>query len=286
MQPFRLYLFKEKGLKIRKIDIYNFFLEYQEVTAEKIDNTLLKLTYVNSAVGCTFEVHLCESLMVPQISKLDSSYLSLSAYIEIPITTPDFSADKIFEIIKKMSARLSICLYNPMFENIIPFRSNVVRRAFNTFKEGFKKNCAEKYNSFYIMDKTKLTACLQYQDQQYDVQIYFKESGNMIKAPNCLFLENNYRPYIAIEWDENEEIMFPPRLDFIYYITSEGVTIYYAKDFLDAINKLLVPFTGVIGAKIIYAKNLKKVKKCMKKGKLMPADLDLKPIRLNEIIDF
>lgn len=286
LQPYRLYLFKEKGLKIKKLDIYNFFIQYQEVTALKVDESLLKLTYTNPAIDCTFEVHLCESLMVPNISKLNSSYLSLSSYIEIPFTTPDFSAEKIFDIVKKLTARLSIYLYNPLFENIIPYRPNVVKQAFNGYKQQFKKNCSEKYNSYYVMDKVKLTSCLQYQDQQYDVQVYFKESGSNIIAPKCLFLENNYRPYIAIEWREEEEILFPPRVDFVYYITENSVTIYYAKDLLDALQKVLVQFTGVIGSKVIYEKNLKKVKKLIKKAKLLPVDLELKPIRLNEIIDF
>lgn len=287
IQPYRLYLFMEKGLRIKKVDIFNFFSQYQEVVSDTSDSNIVKLTYMNPSIDCKFEVYLCETLMVPNISKLNSMYLSLSSYIEIPFATPEYSADKIFEIVKKLTARLSISLYNPLFENIIPFRPNVVRQAFNVYKQQFKKNCAKEYNNYYVMDKVKLTSCLQYQDQQYDVQVYFKDSGSgNVIVPNCLFLENNYRPYIAIEWNENEEMLFPPKLDFIYFITDNGVTIYYAKDLLDAISKLLVPFTGVIGTKYITEKNLKKVKKLIKKAKLLPADLDLKPVRLNEIIDF
>lgn len=284
--PFRLYLFKEKALKIKRLDIYNYFLQYQEVQVKEQKESKITLEYKSPSIGCSFEVVLSESLMVPNISKLNSSYLSLSSYIEIPFTTPDYSTDKIFEIIKKLTSRYSIQLYNELFENIIPFRANVLRQAFNSYRFSFKKNCKDQYNSYYIMDKNKLNECLKYQDQQYEIQAFFKDSGKNIKAPNYMFLENNYRPYVAIEWNESEEILFPPKLDIIYFVTKEEIIIYYAKDVLEALKKVLEPFNDIIGSKIIYEKHLKKVKKLIKKAKLLPVEIELNPIRLFEVIDF
>lgn len=285
VENYKLYLFKEKNLKIKKLDIYEFFLQYQEVTAARIENdSIMKLTYFDPSIDCKFNIYICEKLMVPDIYKLDPKYLSLSSYIEIPITTPDFSAGIIFDIVKNLTCRLTIALYNEMFENVITFRENVVKTAFAKYKALYKKDAQHKYNAFYQMDKIKLEECLKYQRQQYELQIFYKEEN--IKVPKYLFLQSNYRPYVACEWNVNDQMVFPPRLDMIYYITEEEYALYYARDFFEVVKGYLSNVQGCIGASMITTKYIKKVKKAIKKAKLVPVDLQLDPIRLNEIIDF
>ena len=55
----------------------------------------------------------------------------------MPILTPDYLAKHLFEIVKKVCDRFDFHIYNEMFEDVLPFKMDIVLKVFDMVKNAY-----------------------------------------------------------------------------------------------------------------------------------------------------
>lgn len=285
MTKFKIYFFKDRTAKVDFEEILDFFEKFPEVSFFTGENEVV-VSYTDEQLNNKFDFYLSKKLIVPNIYKLNPRYINLNFHMEMNALIPDFCADIIFNLIKELSQKFDLHIYNELFENILPFRAEVVKTAFQYFKKMCKEKYPDEYQEFYYMEKDRLTDCLNYQRQNYELQLYYKEDD--LIAPRYIYLVNiiSSRPYLAIEWKEDTTTIFPPNLDYIYYNNGDTTKILIVDQVFDALDKYLLDLPGFIkGTKMIEEKSIKKIKKIMNKTNFNLVDNKFEIIEVNNLID-
>lgn len=282
---FKLYFFKDRATKIDFENIFDFFEKYPEISFITEDEQITVL-YRDEVLNNNFEFYISRKLIVPNIYKLNPRFVNINFHMEMDALIPDFCADIIFNLVNELSTKFGLHMYNELFENILPFRVEVLKTAFQYFKKMYKERFKDEYDKLYFMEKDRLSDCLNYQRQNYELQIYYKDE-NLI-APRYIYLINviTNKPYLAIEWKEDTTTIFPPNLDYIYYNDGESTKILISDQVFDALDKFLIDLPGFIkGTKMIEEKSIKKIKKIMKKFDFNTVDNKFEMVESNSLID-
>lgn len=263
---FNIHFFKEKS---RKIDLDNlvYFFENIEGMTMETNNSEVRFDYLHPMLNYQASFVITPKSHVPDIHRLNPRFLDLNFRLEMPILTPDYAAKKFFEIVRRVCDQFEFHIYNEMFENVLPYKAEVVHKVFDMLKEAYVQKNPVLLRDYHILPKEKLNSILRYLDDLYELQKYYKELDTYV--PRYLFLKDEEkRLFIGIEWKELTLTVFPPYLDYVFYRVGEQIRIVAYEDVLEAIEKHLLDVPGFIkGTKVISKKLNKRIYRIMKKTK-------------------
>lgn len=287
MDVFILHFFKEKTRQFDYERLLSFFNDVPE--AEVIDadeaSSELRIAYRHPILKSSADFVVSRRSTVQDIYKLDPHFLDINFRLEVPLLTPTFSSNIIFEITQKLCKEFNFSTYNSLYEDVMPFRFEVVSRGFEIAKQNFKDKFSYQLDNYYSFPQTKLNECLKYVNEQYDLHRYYKEQD--VYVPNYfVVVDEDEKVHFTMEWAENTRTLFPPHVDYIYYRSGLETSILPYDEVMAKIEKYTSNVPGFIeNTKVIDPKQTKKVNKALKKAKFTKVRSTLIRIDLSQVID-
>lgn len=287
MEKFIVHFFKERVRDIDYEKLFSFFKDYPEITIENApkDAKEMSMFYKHPILKTDVRFVLSSSSTVREIHQIHPQYLDVNFRLEMSILTPYYIANKLFEITRKLVEEFSFLIFNRLLEDVIPYKIDKVYRLFELTKKEFKDKFGYKLKAYYHYPVTKLNDCLKYIDEQYELQQYYKEQD--IYVPNYYFVADEEKQiYLAMEWEEGNKTVFPPHLDYIYYITGLESKVLPYNEVMAKIERFSENVPGFLkNTKVTQSKYVKRIVKTLKRAKFTTIDKQLSRIDLNLIID-
>ncbi len=287
MDVFILHFFKEKTRQFDYERLLSFFNDVPEATIIDTDDASseLRIAYRHPILKSSADFVVSRRSTVQDIYRLDPHFLDVNFRLEVPLLTPTYSSNIIFEITQKLCKEFNFSTYNALYEDVMPFRFEVVSRGFEIAKQNFKDKFSYQLDNYYSYPQIKLNECLKYVNEQYDLHRYYKEQN--VYVPNYfVVVDEQNKVHFTMEWAENTRTLFPPHIDFIYYRSGLETSILPYDEVMAKIEKYTTNVPGFIeNTKVIEPKQTKKVNKALKKAKFTKVNSTLIRIDLSQVID-
>lgn len=265
MDTFQLHFFKEKTRDINIEAIIAFFEVIEGFTIE-IDGDIVVFDYTHPRLGYKAYFICMPKSQVKDIHRLNPRFLNINIHLEVPIISPDYFIEHLLEITKKFVDRFNYLVYNYSFEDVLPFRQELIMKVFNVLKSNYLELNPKYLNEYTVIGKDKLSSILRYLDDQLSLQRYYQDSNTYLPHYH-LRINNNGRLRVCFEWKYDTLTVIPPYIDYIFLNRNNVITIIKYDEFLIQANKFLDDVPGFLkDTKVVSKKNLKKVNKILKKN--------------------
>ncbi len=266
MAQFHIHFFKEKT---RKIDLEALIAYFEDIEGFKVemDNESVRLLYVHPRLGHKARFLITPKTQVPDIYRLSPKFLDLNFHLEMSLLIPNYIANQLFELVKNICDHFNFHIYNEMFEDVLPFKMEVVQKVYHMLKEAYFEKNPVILSSYFVLNTDKLNAIYRYIDDLSDLEKYYQDLDTYV--PSYHFLKTEQKQLIiGIEFKEQTLTVFPPYIDYIFYRMGEDIKVFSATQVLATLNDCLIDVPGFIkGTKVLSKKFLKKAHKLMKKTK-------------------
>jgi len=284
MSLFNIHFFKEKSRKIDLEQLIAFFEAIEGFHIE-MDEKSVRLYYTHPRLQHESLFIITPKSQVPDIYRLSPKFLDLNFHLEMPILTPDYIAKHVFEIVKKVCDRFDFHIYNEMFEDVLPFKMDVVLKVFDMVKRAYITKNPILLSDYRIIGKEKLASMLRYLDDLGELQNYYKELDTYVPKYHFLVTEKK-ELVVGIEWKEHTLTVFPPHLDYVFYRLANEIKVISYEELYPLIEKYTMDVPGFIkGTKVIPKKTSGKVFRIMKKQKFMKISHTFQKESLKKLID-
>ncbi len=101
MAQFHIHFFKEKSRKIDLDTLIQFFDDIEGIKTE-MDEQSVRFLYTHPRLGHQAKFLITPKSQVPDIYRLSPRFLDLNFHLEMPLLTPNYIANHLFEIVKKI----------------------------------------------------------------------------------------------------------------------------------------------------------------------------------------
>lgn len=285
MEKFILHFFKERRRDFDYERLLSFFEAFPEISLDNSHNNEFKILYRHPILNSSADFVISKKSTIRELYKLNPQYLDVNFRLEIPLLTPNFSVKIIFDIVKDLVKEFEFSCYHELFEDVLPFRLEVVMRVFEISKQQFKEKFGYLLEGYYYCPEKKLNECLKYVNEQYDLHRYYKEQD--VVVPNYFVsIGKDDKVHFMMEWKEGTRVLFPPHIDFIYYRFGLETKILPYDEVMAKISKFTENVPGFIeNTKVISLKRISKVIKIVKKTKFTQVKDPLTRIELDKVID-
>jgi hypothetical protein len=284
MAQFNIHFFKEKNRKIDLEQLIVFFENIEGYTVQ-MDEASVRILYVHPRLNYKVKYLITPKSQVPDIYRLNPKFLDLNFHLEVPILTPNYVAQQIFETAKKIADKFNFAIYNEMFEDVLTFKMDIVLKVFSMLKNAYIEKNPIILNDYYYLNTDRLSSIYRYLDDFQELHKYYQDLDTYVPKYHFLSTDNK-KLGLGIEWREHTMTLFPIYTDYIFYHIDHQIKVYDAQDVFEIIDKYLIDVPGFIkGTKVIPKKVCKKVHKLIKKAKLTELDDQFKRAELRFLID-
>ncbi len=284
MAQFNIHFFKEKS---RKIDIEQLIAFFEEIEGIKVemDEQSVRFNYLHPRLQYEAIFLITPKSQVPDIYRLSPKFLDLNFHLEFSILMPDYVANQLFLIVKKVCERFDFHIYNEMFEDVLPFKIDVVQKVFNMLKTAYVSKNPVVLSDYHMIPKEKLSAIFRYLDDQVELQNYYKELETYVPRYHFLTTEKK-QLVVGIEWKEHTLTVFPPFLDYLFYRMGNEIKVVSYDEAYPLIGKMLMDVPGFIkDTKVLPKKMASKVFKIMKKTKFSMCKHTFSKVNVKKLLD-
>lgn len=265
MTQFSLHFFKKQD---RNVDyqLLRAFFEAQEDFEVRIhDSRSAEFVYTHPRLLHQAVFYQTKSSHVPNIYRIDASFLDINIHFEIPVLSPDYFVREVLYIAEQLANKFGFYIYYEIFNNPIEVDIDFIMTVFETLKKAYFDRNPEVFEQYHILSKKKSSAIFRYIDELPQLQNYYRDLDVFVPKYHILKNENSDL-VLAMEWRENSATVFPPFVNFIFYRSQAEVKVLDADSVFSEIDEFLEQVPGFIReTKVINKANIKKVAKQMKK---------------------
>lgn len=264
MAQFNIHFFKERTRNI-DLEVLIQFFEGIEGFKVEMDNQSVRFLYTHPRLGHQAKFMITPKSQVPDIYRLSPKFLDLNFHLEMPLLTPSYVANHLFDLVKKICQRFDLHIYNEMFEDVLPFKLEVVQKVYQMLKEAYVDKNPVIMQAYFSVKPEKLNAIYRYVDDFYELQKYYQDLDTYVPQYHFLKTEKN-KLIVGIEFKDHSLTVFPLHLDYVFYRINQEIKVYSANEVIEVIEKFLLDVPGFIkGTKVIPKKFVKKAHKAIKK---------------------
>jgi len=264
MAQFNIHFFKERN---RNIDLEVIIQYFENIDGFKVemDNQSVRFLYTHPRLGHQAKFLITPKSQVPDIYRLNPKFLDLNFHLEMPLLTPNYVAQILFDFVKKICQRFDFHIYNEMFEDVLAYKQDVVTKVYQMLRDAYVEKNPVIMSNYFKMKPDKLDAIYRYVDEFYDLQKYYQDLDTYVPQYHFLKTEKN-QLIVGIEFKEHTLTVFPPHLDYVFYRVHQEIKVYPSTEVIEVIEKFLQDVPGFIkGTKVIPKKFGKKAHKAIKK---------------------
>ena len=284
MAQFHIHFFKEKSRKIDLDTLIQFFDDIEGVKTE-MDEQSVRFLYTHPRLGHQAKFMITPKSQVPDIYRLSPKFLDLNFHLEMPLLTPNYVADQLFEIVKKICQRFDFHIYNEMFEDVLPYKYEVLSKVYHMLKQAYVDKNPVIMSNYFIMHTDKLSAIYRYLDDHYELQKYYQDLDTYVPPYHFLKTESK-KLVIGIEFKEHTMTVFPPYLDYVFYRVQNEIKVLNALEVLEMLDSYIQDVPGFIkGTKVLPKKFMKKAHKAIKKHDFEKISHTFEKVDLKYLLD-
>lgn len=281
---YHLHFFK---IKDRNIDIelvVDFFAGFENIDYLETDETfeiLYKVEKLNINVDFVFT----KKSRIVDLTEINPKFLEVKFHVKFPIITSDYSANQIFDIVRKLCDRFDLYVYNELFTDVLEYKLDTIMHSFKIMKDKYIEVFPQKLKDKILISSNRLNDILRYTHEQEELAKYYKDD-NIVVPPYFFVRDKLGKLYVCMELREHTNTVFPPKIDLVYYHYNNLVKIINYNSLLDKVTKYLNEVPGFIpGTKVLHKKRSKKVHKIIRKTKFTPPNNEFDLVELKDIID-
>ncbi len=286
---FRYYFFKEQDRNYDLADLIAFFQAVPNISLEKVGSER-RMNYVNEMLDfkATFVISDKSILKSANLVSIDPKYLDLNIYVEFNLLLANYKIELVVDIIENLCKRFKFCVYNEVFEDVLPFRRMLLLKAFEKVKEAYKSKYEDEIAEYNKLEPMVLNSVYKYLENKSSLKNIFKE--DKIVPLDYIFYKKlgSRRAYVGVKWDGYTPFIIPSNVDLLVIYENGNNRFIHYKEFEAKIIKVLKPVeSDLFGLCYITYKDMKKVRKELVKGKFsaINQNVELIQIDLKQILD-
>ena len=283
---YTLFFFKENN---RFIDIEELFRFFSRSPFFEIDiqEENVFFNYSNQDIGLKAKFIISKSSKVPDVYRLNPKYLDLDIRLELDLLLPTFKVNILLDIVNELCQRFNFVIYNQLFEDVSPYRKDLVIQSYEISRNEYKQKNPLEYNVLNYIAKDKLTDSFKYLFEREELIKYYESEG--LYFPDVQFLKSNTngKVYLACHFVEDKTYVFPPNIDLIFANKGGMVKPLYADEVLSAFERHSYELPGFgRNTRVLNKAGVKKAKKIINRIAFTEVCDTFNEVNKDSIIDF
>lgn len=266
MDYFKLHFFKEQSRDLHVQATIAFFEVIDGFTVEMDENSV-RFNYLDPQLGLEARFLIMPKSQVRDIYTLNPKFLDLNFQLEVPIIAPDFFFEKMLGIAKRLVERFDYFTYHDSFEDVRPFKQDLIFRIFQMIKTKYLELNPSLLNEYVLVEKNKLQSIHRYINDMLILQKHY-QSDDIYVPYYYFFLNQNKELKVAFEWKYDELTVIPAYVDYI--LLNRNFEINYIKfdEFFELADKYLEPVPGFIrDTYVVTKRNKRRINKILRSNK-------------------
>ena len=283
---YELFFFKEGNRYLNLDELFSFFNYCPYITIDTTKDEV-EARYVNKAIDLEASFHITRVSKVPDIHRLDPKYLDLDIYLSIDPMMPMYKVGIIMDLVSDLCQKFDFFVYNILFENVAPFRKELILKSYEKIREIYKLKFPMEYTSLNYVPKDKANDIFKYLYERKDLETYCHEENLYFPIPRFVKSVGTGQVYSGVDLLDDKLFVFPPKCDLVFYKHDGHIKTVYFDELMSVLEKYCHDLPGFIhNTKVLDKSGLKRIKKIMNKTNFTAINEAFTNIELETIIDF
>ncbi len=283
---FRYYFFKEGTRNYEVADLLSYFSTnpYIDVVTKNENEKIAR--YYNPTLGFKAEFIISNKSIVPGIERLNPRFIDVNLRVELSVLLPTYDVSLIINICEDITKMFDFYVYNEIYEDVSPFKRNMMIKAFQIVKQAYKKKYPEEISNYYKLEEESLNQVYDYLQQVSLLKDSLKEEEIKVPTISYYAVEGKRKVYTAIEVSRFEPFVFPAFVDMIHVTDPKMDMFISAEEFQMKTKKFFHQIESSV-SNLFYVsyKEMKKINKVLTKVNFSPLILELKPVDFKKVLD-
>jgi hypothetical protein len=176
-------------------------------------------------------------------------------------------------------------VYNQAFEDVNPFKRQMMIRAFEAWKKAYKDGHQEEISKYKYLNSQSYGQVLSYIAKRPELVAQLDKSRYSVPEYTFLHAARSRACYVTISWDGYSQLVLPPAVDIFYFNDGKDQRFIPLNELISKTDKLFSPLDEFGYIRILDNKNVKKLKRFINKSKFSPLNAELKAISIDKILD-
>lgn len=284
MAQFIIHFFKEKTRQIDIDLLLNYFRDLENFTTE-MDETSVRFSYEHSTLHLGYQYTITPRSTVPDIYRLSPNYLDVNIHVDLPLLMSDFMFQHFLKSIEKFVKTFKLFIYHPLFEDVMPFRYELLNEVNHMVKTKYIQKNHEALKEFVFVDAKVLYKMLKYEDDIIQLKNYYQDIN--VYVPKYQLLYDGSHLIRAIEIQEGMLTVVPPEINTVFIRTKDQLLkAYDFHSISKKVDALLIKVPGTIeGTNVLLKKHVSKFYKLLKKMPVLNIDGSYHSIRSSKLLE-
>lgn len=281
---FRFFYLKEGTRVFDRTDLLTFFQANPNISIERRGEDR---DFVYHHPVLNFDAHfvLSSKSAIPHLERLNPRYFDVNFRVEFDITLPSYYVELILDIAEELAKMFKFVVYNESYEDVISFRKNTLIKTFDIWKNAYKNKNEEEISKYSRIDPASLSEIYNYILRKPKLEVLLDKTK--IEISNYFFMrtDKSRTAFVCMTWDGYSSAIIPPGIDIFYFNDGKNQKYIAMTELSVKADKLLKTIDGYGNLKMIDIKSVPKLRKLLIKAKFAPLTVELKEIRLKDILD-
>ncbi len=281
---FKFYFLKEGTRVFDRTELLTYFQANSNVTLEK-NGENRDYTYHHPILDFDAHFILSSKSAIPHLERLNPKYFDVNFRVEFDIKLPTYCVELILDMADEIAKMFKFSVYNESYEDVITFKKNILAKTFDVWKNAYKSKNEEEIASYSRLDSTLLSQIYNYILRKPKLEVLLDR--NKIQLSDYFFMrtDKSRSAFVCMAWDGENSFIIPPGIDILYYSDSKVKKYIAMQELSTKANKYFKIIDGYSNIKIVDDKVVGKLKKIILKSKFAPLTVELKEIKLKDILD-
>lgn len=281
---FKFYFLKEGTRIFDRTELLTFFQANPNISMDKNGDDR-DFTYHHPILD--FEAHfiLSSKSAIPHLERLNPKYFDVNFRVEFDILLPTYSVELILDISEELAKMFKFAIYNESYEDVVSFRKNMLAKTFDIWKNAYKNKNEDEIAKYSRIDPTGLLQIYNYILRKPKLEVLLDKNKVQISEYFFMRTEKSRTAFVCMSWDGYVPFILPPGIDILYFDDPKGGKYIAMAELLTKADKLFKSIDGYGALRMVDIKSTAKLRKIIIKTKFAPLTVELKEIRLQEILD-
>lgn len=281
---FRFYYLKENTRVFDRTELLTFFQANPNVVIEKKNEDRLFI-YNHPTLNFKASFILSAKSAIPHLERLNPKYFDVNFRVEFDIKLPTYCVEIILDMAEEIAKMFKFFVYNESYEDVVPFRKNTLTKTFDMWKSAYKNKNEEEIAKYSRIDQGSLAEIYNYVLRQSKLEVLLDKTKIQISDYFFMRTDKSRTAFVCISWDGYSPFLIPPGVDILYFNEPKNKK-YIAMTELEAkADKYFKTIDGYGNLRMVDVKSVSKLRKILVKSKFAPLTVELKEIKLKDILD-
>lgn len=281
---FRFYYLKENTRVFDRTDLLTFFQANPNIVMDKKNEDRI-FTYHHPVLNFEAMFILSAKSAIPHLERLNPKYFDVNFRVEFDIKLPTYCVEIILDIAEEIAKMFKFCVYNESYEDVVPFRKNTLAKTFDIWKNAYKNKNEDEIARFSRIDNNSLSEIYNYVLRKSKLEVLLDKSKIQISDYFFMRTEKSRTAFVCISWDGYSPFIIPPGVDILYFNEPKNRKYIAMTELESKADKYFKNIDGYGDLRMVDVKSVPKLRKILIKSKFAPLTVELKEIKLKDILD-